>query len=73
MSISSMDMCFILKNMSIEERNIIMEFMLRDQLLMSLKLTTIESWKRSLNCNIIASRIKYFYSNIIGMTPLIEE
>jgi len=59
--------------MSIEERNIIMEFMLRDQLLMSLKLTTIESWKRSLNCNIIASRIKYFYSNIIGMTPLIEE
>jgi hypothetical protein len=59
--------------MSIEERNIIMEFMLRGRLLMSLKLTTIESWKRSLNCNIKASRIEYFYSNIIGTTPLIEE
>jgi hypothetical protein len=73
MGISSMDMCFILKIMSMEERNKIMEFMLRDRLLMSLKLTIIESSKRSLNSNIIASIIKYFYSNIIGMTPLTEE
>ena len=40
---------------------------------MSLKLTAIESWKRSLNCNIIANIIKYFYSNAIGMTLLTNE
>jgi len=40
---------------------------------MSLKLTTIRSWKSSLNCNIIASRINYFYSNAIGVTPFKEK
>jgi hypothetical protein len=30
-------------------------------------------YKRSLNCNIIASRIECFYSNAISMTRLIEE
>ena len=39
----------------------------------SLKLTTIVDWKRSSNCNIIASRIECFYSNAIGMTQLTEE
>jgi len=61
--ISSMNMCFILKN----------EFVLKDWLLMSLKLITMGSWKGSLNCNIIASRIEYFYSNVIDMTPLTKE
>jgi len=37
---------------------------------MSLKFNIIGSWE---NCNIIASRIKYFYSNVIGMTPLIDK
>jgi len=55
------------------ERHITVGFILRDRFLMSLKLTTIRSWKRSLNCNIIASKIEYFYSNVIGMTPLTEE
>jgi len=43
-------------------------FVLRDRLLVSLKLTTMVDWKRSSNCNIIASRIECFYSNAIGMT-----
>jgi hypothetical protein len=30
-------------------------------------------WKRSSNCNIIASKIECFYSNAIGMTQLTEE
>ena len=42
-------------------------FVLRDRLLVSLKLTTTVDWKRSSNCNIIASRIECFYSNAIGM------
>jgi hypothetical protein len=42
------------------ERHIRLGFILRDRFLMSLKLTTIRYWKRSLNCNIIASRIEYF-------------
>jgi hypothetical protein len=72
-SISSLDMCFILKKMDRVERHITMKFVLKDQLLMSLKLTTMESCKRSLNCNIIASRIKFFYSNVIGMIPLTKK
>jgi hypothetical protein len=57
-----------------QSRNhITIKFMLKDRLLMSLKLTTMGSSKRSLNCNIIESKIKYFYSNVIGMTPMIEE
>jgi hypothetical protein len=55
------------------ERHITMEFVLKDQLLMNLKLTTMESCKRSLNCNIIAKRIKKFYSNVIGMIPLTKK
>jgi len=66
-------MCFILKKMDRVERHITMKFVLKDQLLMSLKLTTMESCKRSLNCNIIASRIKFFYSNVIGMIPLTKK
>jgi hypothetical protein len=27
----------------------------------------------SLNCNIIASKIKFYYSNVIGMVPITEE
>ena len=50
-----------------------MKFVLSDRVLMSLKLTTMRSWKRSLNCNIIANIIHNFYSNAIGRTPLIEE
>jgi hypothetical protein len=68
-----MDMCFILKNMGRVERHITMEFVLKDQLLMNLKLTTMESCKRSLNCNIIAKRINFFYSNVIGMIPLTKK
>ena len=68
-----MDMYFIMKNMGRVVRHITMGFVLRDRLLMSFKLTILGSWKRSLNCNIIASRIKYFYSNAIGMTSLTEE
>jgi hypothetical protein len=48
-------------------------FVLRDRLLMSLKLTTTVDWKRSSNCNIITSKIECFYSNVIGMTQLTEE
>ena len=48
-------------------------FVLRDRLLVSLKLTTTVDWKRSSNCNIIANRIECFYSNAIGMTQLTEE
>jgi hypothetical protein len=54
--------------MDMVERHITVGFVLKDQLLLSLKLTTMRSWKGSLNCNIIASRIKYFYLNAIGMT-----
>ena len=45
-------------------------FILMDRLLMSFKLNIIGSWE---NCNIIASRKKYFYLNVIGMTPLIDK
>jgi hypothetical protein len=38
-----MDMCFILKNMGRVERHITIEFVLRNRLLMSLKLTIIGS------------------------------
>jgi len=72
MIISSMDMCF-LKNIGKVERHITMKFVLRDQLLISLKLTIMGSWKKSLNCNIIASMIENFYSNAIGMTSLTKE
>jgi len=48
-------------------------FVLRDRLLVSLKLTTTVDWKRSSNCNIIASKLECFYSNAIGMTQLTEE
>jgi len=68
-----MDMCFKLKNMNKVERYLTVIFVLRDQLLMTLKLTTIKSWKRSLNYNIIASKIKYVYSNVIAMTPLTKK
>ena len=54
--------------MDMVEKHITVGFVLKDQFLLSLKLTTIRSWKGSLNCNIIASRIKYFYLNAIGMT-----
>jgi len=39
MSILSIDMSFILKNTSMEERHIITVFVLRDRLVVSLKLT----------------------------------
>jgi len=39
----------------------------------SLKLTTTVDWKRSSNCNIIASKIECFYSNAIDMTQLTKE
>jgi len=68
-----MDMSFILKNMGMEEKHTIAVFVLMDRLLVSLKLTTTVDWKRSSNCNIIASRIKCFHSNAIGMTQLTEE
>jgi len=55
------------------ERHTTMVFVLRDRLLVSLKLTTTVDWKRSSNCNIITSRIEYFYSNVISMTKLTEE
>jgi hypothetical protein len=50
-----MDISFILKNMGMEERHTTAVFVLRDRLLVSLKLTTTVDWKRSWNCNIIAS------------------
>ena len=68
-----MDMCLILKNMGRVEIHITMGFVLRDRLVMSLKLTTMKSWKMSLNYNIIASIIEYFYSNIIAMTTITEK
>jgi hypothetical protein len=49
------------------------KFVLKDQLLMSLILIIIGSSKRWLNCNIITSLIKSFYSNAIGMISSIEE
>lgn len=73
MIISSMDICFLLKNISKAKKHITMEFMLRDQLLINLKLTIIKSLKRSLNCNIMASIIENFYLNAIGMTSLTKE
>jgi hypothetical protein len=73
MIISSIDMCFLLKNIGKTERHITMEFVLRDQLLISLKLTIMGSWKKSLNCNIIVSIIENFYSNAIGMTSLTKK
>ena len=33
----------------------------------------MKSYKKSLNWNIIANKIKYFYSNDIGMIPLVEK
>jgi hypothetical protein len=68
-----MDISFILKNMGMEERHTTTVFVLRDRLLVSLKLTTTVDWKRSSNYNIIASIIECFYSNAIGMTQLTEE
>jgi len=68
-----MDMSFILKNTGMEERHTTVVFVLRDRLLVSLKLTTTIDWKRSSNYNIIASIIEYFYSNVISMTQLAEE
>jgi hypothetical protein len=64
---------FILKNTGMEEKHTTAVFVLRDRLLVSLKLTIMVDWKRSSNCNIIASRIECFYSNAIGMTQLTEE
>jgi len=66
-------MCFILKNTGMEERHTTAVFVLRDRLVVSLKLTTMENYKRSSNCNIIANRIECFYSNAISMTQLTEE
>ena len=68
-----MDMCFILKRMVRVERHITVGSVLMNGLLMSLKLTNMESWKRSLNCNIIANRIESFYSNVISMIPLTKK
>jgi hypothetical protein len=68
-----MDMSFILKNTGMEERYTTAVFVLRDRLLVSLKLTTTVDWKRSSNCNIIESKIECFYSKAIGMTQLTEE
>jgi hypothetical protein len=45
----TMNMSFILKSMVKVKRPIIIEFVLRDQLLMSLKLIVIGSLKRLLN------------------------
>jgi hypothetical protein len=56
-----------------KERYITTVFMLRNRLVVSLKLTIMINEKRSLNCNIIASRMECFYSNAIGMKPLTEE
>jgi len=56
----TMNMSFILKSMVKIKRPIIMEFVLRDQLLMSLKLIVIGSLKRLLNYNIIMSLTKFF-------------
>ena len=39
-----------------------MKFVLSDRVLMSLELTTMGSWKRSLNCNIITNIIQNLYS-----------
>jgi hypothetical protein len=68
-----MDMSFILKSIVRVKRSIIVEFVLRDQFLMSLKLIIIRSYKRLLNYNIIASLIKSYYLKVIGMIPPIEE
>lgn len=38
-----------------------------------LKLATMISYKWLLNWNIVASKIESFYSNVIGMKPLIEK
>jgi len=43
MNILSMDTCFILKNIGKVKRYIAVGFVLRDQLLMSLKLTIMEN------------------------------
>jgi hypothetical protein len=43
MGILLMGTCFILKNMGRVERNIIVEFVLSDQLLVSLKLTIMKN------------------------------
>ena len=48
-------------------------FVLRERLVVSQKLTTMVDQKRWSNCNIIASRIECFYSNVIGMTRMTEE
>jgi hypothetical protein len=55
------DMCFILKNMGRVKRHIIVRFVLRDRLLMSLKLTIMGSWKKSLNQNRIFLFKCYWY------------
>jgi hypothetical protein len=66
-------MCFTLKRMVRVERHITVGYVLMNGLLMSLKLTNIGSWKSSLNCNIIASRIESFYLNVISMISLVKE
>jgi len=59
-----MDISFILKNTGMEERHTIVVFVLRDRLLVSLKLTTTVDWKSKIEC---------FYSNAIDMTQLTKE
>jgi len=54
-------MSFILKNTGMEERHTTTVFVLRDRLLVSLKLTTTVDMKRSSNCNIIASKIVFLF------------
>jgi len=68
-----MNMSFILKNTSMEERYTTTVFVLRDRLLVSFKLTITVDWKRSSNCNIIAGKLECFYSNAINMTQLTEK
>jgi len=56
--------------MGMKERHTTAVFVLSDRLLVSLKLTTTVDWKRSSNCNIIVSRIEYFYSNAMRMITI---
>jgi len=56
-----MDMSFILKNTGMKEIHTTTVFVLRDRLLVSLKLTSTVDWKRSSNCNNIASRIEFLF------------
>ena len=56
---------FQLKNTGMVERHTTTVFVLRDRLLVSLKLTTTVDWKRSSNCNIIASKIECFIQMLL--------